>query len=83
MVGQRGPGHLHRLLDLAGRDLPARADQEEEHLEAGQMGEGLERLDVLLAGLELAAEERSSLFHSSICIKLWKVSQGASRRPGR
>src|SRR3989304_3363923 len=33
VMGERGAGHLHRLLDLSRRHLARRADQEEEHLE--------------------------------------------------
>jgi hypothetical protein len=39
MVGERGPGHPHRHLDLAGRDLALGAHEDEEHLEAAQVGE--------------------------------------------
>src|SRR5580765_4237940 len=66
---------LHRFLDFAHRDLPAGTDQEEEHLQAREMGQGLEGLDVPLAGLQLAEGERGSLFHTSICIKVWNASQ--------
>ena len=54
VMRQRGRRDLHRLLDLTHRDLPAGADQEEEHLQTREMGEGLEGLDVGLAGVELA-----------------------------
>src|SRR5262245_10283958 len=58
VVRERGSGDLHRLLDLAGRDLARRAHEEEEHLQPREMGEGLEGLDVLLARLEPRQRER-------------------------
>src|SRR4030095_17238201 len=66
---------LHRFLDLPHPDLPARTDQEEEHLQAREMGQGLEGLDVPLAGLQLVEGERGSLFHTLIFIKEQNLSQ--------
>src|SRR6185295_18980740 len=80
VMGQGGRRDLHRFLDLAHRDFPAGADQEEEHLEPGEMGEGLEGLDVPLARVELVQGERGSLFHTSIDIKLSNRCQ-APRTP--
>ena len=53
MVRQGRPRDLHGRLDLADGDLLAGADQEEEHLEACQVSQGLERLDVALVGVQL------------------------------
>jgi hypothetical protein len=63
MVGHRGPGHSHRLLDLSGRDLALGAHEDEEHLEAAEVGEGLERLDVDVLGFELGQREARGCFH--------------------
>src|SRR6266542_7158618 len=71
VVGQRWPGHPHRLLDLSRRDLALGAHQEEEHLESREMGEGLERLHVRDAGLELGKREPRYRFHVSKYINLW------------
>src|SRR5262245_34987509 len=61
MMRQRGARHLHRLLNLPRRNLAVGAHQEEEHLEPGQMRQGLERENVLLGRLELCQGERCSL----------------------
>src|SRR5262245_60338621 len=45
MMGQRGSRNLDRLLDLSHRHLSLRLHEEEEHLKATEMREGLERLD--------------------------------------
>ena len=63
MVGQRGPGHPHRLLDLSSRDLALGSHEDEEHLEAAEVGEGLERLDVDVLGFELGQGEARRCFH--------------------
>src|SRR5262245_35449293 len=72
VVRQRRPRHVDRLLDLAGGNLAVGPDQEEEDLEPGEMGEGLERLDVLFRGLQPCERERGSLCHVSRYIKTSK-----------
>src|SRR5213593_1381714 len=78
VVGQRGPGYPHRLLDLSGRDLALGAHQEEEHLQSREVGEGLERLHVRGAGLELGKREPRYRFHVSKYINLWNRCQEES-----
>src|SRR5512145_732181 len=63
VVGQRGTGDLELGLDLSGRQLPPRPSQEEEDLQPGEMGQGLEGFDVPLAGLQV--DQRDLRFHSS------------------
>jgi hypothetical protein len=55
----------------AGRES-IEASVEEEHLEAGQMGEGLEGLHVGLVGLQLGRCHQLHRFHNSRCIKMSK-----------
>src|SRR5215831_8635435 len=63
VVRQGRARHLDRLLNLASGDLAPGPHQEEEHLEAGEVGQGPECLDVLLGGLELDRGQRVSLCH--------------------
>ena len=65
---QRRPWHLHGFLDLARRHFAAGTYQEEKHLQTGEMGEGLEGLDVQIGRLEAWHWERCSLYHISIYI---------------
>src|SRR5882672_8543525 len=58
VVRERRPGDLQLGLDLAGGHLAPAANQQEEDLQARQVGERLERLDVILAGLEPGERER-------------------------
>ena len=72
VVGERRPRDLELGLDLPGGHLARLADEEEEDLEPGQVGEGLERLDVVLAGLEPGERER---LHISKSMELSKRRQ--------
>ena len=70
MVRQGRTRHLDRLLNLAGGNLPLGPHQEEEHLEPGEVGQGLEGFDMLLGRLELRQGERCFLCHALRYIEL-------------
>src|SRR2546426_7086315 len=67
MVGERRARDLQLGLDLPRGHVAPLPDQEEEDLQARQVGEGLERLDVFLAGLQAGEPQR---LHVSKSIKL-------------
>src|SRR3989442_6044910 len=67
MVGERRARDLQLGLDLPRGHVAPLPDQEEEDLQARQVGEGLERLDVFLAGLQAGERQR---LHVSKSIKL-------------
>src|SRR5712691_12056832 len=80
VVRQGRARDLHGRLDLAHRDFPPGADEEEEHLESGQVPEGLERLDVGVIGLQPGQRQAGYSFHSSKFMKLSNGCQADSSR---
>src|SRR5512144_1807639 len=83
VMREGGPGDLDLGLDLAHRHLLARPYQEEEHLEPGEVSEGLERLHVLLRGLELGDRDARDALHGSKYMKLRNRCQAPRGRRAR
>src|SRR5215475_5908028 len=85
VVREGGAGDLHRGLDLADRDFSPGAHEVEEHLEAGEMAESLESLDVGFVGLQLGQGQASDGFHISNTMKLSNCCQASAwgRRRGQ
>src|SRR5262245_35594067 len=70
VMGQRRPWDLDRLLDLADRHLVPGLHQPEEDLEAAEMGEGLECLDVRLVSGQLRQRQAGNRLHISKFMEL-------------
>ena len=70
MAGERGAGHADGLGDLPGRHLPSRSCEQEEDLEPGEVGEGLERLGVAVARFEPLVGLYHYLLHISQYIEI-------------
>src|SRR5205814_76065 len=71
------PRDVELGLDLAGRDLAPTANQQEEDLEAREVGERLERLDMILASLQ--PSERKGLHVSKSIIGAGALEAGLYR----
>src|SRR3989454_3340398 len=77
VVRERRPRDVELGLDLAGRHLAPAANQQEEDLEAREVGERLERLDVILASLQ--PSERKGLHVSKSIIGAGALEAGLDR----
>src|SRR3989442_12685179 len=76
MVGERRARDLQLGLDLPRGHVAPLPDQEEEDLQARQVGEGLERLDVFLAVRQAGERHRVPV---SKCVKLERPLQPGPR----
>src|SRR6266496_5419704 len=75
MMRQRRPRDLDRLLDLSHRHLSPGLHEQEEDLEATEMGEGLERLDMRLVGCQLRRRQPGYRLHVSKSIEISNLCQ--------
>src|SRR5262245_38441294 len=79
VMRQRRPGDLDLRLDLADRHLALGPDEEEEDLQPREVGERLERLDMLLGCFQSRQGEGGHDFHISIYIEVWRRGQVVGR----